>query len=432
MKIAWFEKVITPEIGTPIAGYSFHDVSMQKHDDLMVSGLCLDDGRSRALLVSLDLLALDGWYIRELRRDCAEILHTCPEQILFSCTHTHSGPEAATPLAPNHDKLNRPFIGRLKQIILDAVRELKDFRECDAAFYSQKCDENRNRRYVTADNRATFTPHRREVVPMSSEFADKELGELCFFDAADGHLLYVVGNYAAHPLAGHSPGLGGQRFSADYPGYFRNYVTSQTGAGCMFVSGAAGDMVPREDELGLDAAEQMGIRLAKAAIGGAADCRRNWKRFKLEDPVLGGKVRSFTVPVRKKYRDRVPPEYQGKDDVTLEIQCLAVGDICFVGMPGEVCAELGQEIKWHSPFRKAFIAYYATSDFSYMAPLNFLVSGGYEGSTQQFGSLGGLELVCTSVKAMLELRNGLFPDPPGMEAYPDRLDQPLVDLPPNK
>ena len=118
--------------------------------------------------------------------------------------------------------------------------------------------------------------------------------------------------------------------------------------------------------------------------------------------------------------------------MTLEIQCLAVGDICFVGMPGEVCAELGQEIKWHSPFRKAFIAYYSTSDFSYMAPLNFLVSGGYEGSTQQFGSLGGLELVCTSVKAMLELRNELFPDPPGAETYPDRLDQPLVDLPPNK
>lgn len=431
MKISWFKEVITPEVGALIAGYSFHDISVGKLDDLFVTGLCMDDGQSKSLLVSLDLLALDGWYVRSMREKCAKILNTKPEQILFSCTHTHSGPEAATPLAPHHDNLNRPFIERLEQIILDAVKGLADFRECTVAFYSQRCDENRNRRYVSADNLASFTPHRRELIPLADEYADKELGELCFFDASTGLPLYVVGNYAAHPLAGHSPGVGGLRFSADYPGYFRNYVTSETGAECMFVSGAAGDMVPREDELGSDAASGMGVRLAKAAIGGLADCRRNWKRFQISEPVLGGRIKSFTVPIRKKFQDRVPPEYKGKPDVTLEIQCFSIGDICFVGMPGEVCAELGQEIKWHSPFKKAFIAYYATSDFSYMCPANFLVSGGYEGSTQQFGSLGGLTLVNTAVEAMFELRRELFPDPPGEEPYPDRLDQPLVKIPQN-
>ncbi|MBE6374315.1 MAG: hypothetical protein E7055_19905 [Lentisphaerae bacterium] len=71
MKIAWFKKVITPELGTLIAGYTAGDVSVAKLDDLMVTGLCLDDGRSKSLLVSLDLLALDGWYIRSLREKCA-------------------------------------------------------------------------------------------------------------------------------------------------------------------------------------------------------------------------------------------------------------------------------------------------------------------------------------------------------------------------
>ena len=51
-----------------------------------------------------------------------------------------------------------------------------------------KIDENRNRRYVTADNVASFTPHRREVVPLATEFADKELGQLCFFDKEKGEL----------------------------------------------------------------------------------------------------------------------------------------------------------------------------------------------------------------------------------------------------
>ena len=366
MKIAWFKRVITPELGTLITGYTAGDVSVAKHDDLMVTGLCLDDGRSRSLLVSLDLLALDGWYIRSLRGKCARLLNTRPEQILFSCTHNHSGPEAATPLATNSDKLNRPFIERLEKIILQSVQELSDFRECAAGFYSCRCDGNRNRRYVAPDNRTSFTPHRREVVPLALEYADRELGELCFFDPATGAPLYLVGNYAAHPLAGHSPGLSGM-----------------------------------------------------------IDCQRNWKRFHIADPVLGGKIKSFTVPIRRKFQKRVPPEYQGKTEVTLEIQCFSIGDICLVSMPGEVCAELGQEIKWHSPFRKAFIAYYATSDFSCMCLANFLISGGDEGNTRQFGSLGGLTLVprskrcsnsAASCSRMRRTRKGTASRPSGPSA----------------
>ena len=39
-------------------------------------------------------------------------------------------------------------------------------------------------------------------------------------------------------------------------------------------------------------------------------------------------------------------------------------------------------------------------------------------------------LVNTAVEAMFELRRELFPDAPDEEPYPDRLNRPLVDLPP--
>ena len=431
MKIAWFKREINPELGTGVAGYDFVSRSREIHDDLYMTGLCLDDGKQKALLISLDLLALDGWYVRKIRKECAEILNTKPELILLTCTHNHSGPEAATPLAPNHDKLNVPYTNKLREMILEETGKLKDYKPCTVAFYSSKCDENRNRRYVTADNVASFTPHRREVVPLATEFADKELGQVCFFDPESQMPLYVIGNYAAHPLAGHSPGRGMTRITADYPGFFRNCITSETGAEAMFINGACGDLVPREDELGMEAAGSMGYRLAKAAIGGMLDSRRNPNRFTLNEPELAGDIRSFTVPIRRKFMDRVPPEYKGKDTVTLEIQTLAIGDICFVGMPGEVCCELGMEIKWHTPFRKAFIAYYSTSDFSYMAPANFLVAGGYEGSAQQFGAMGGFELVRTAIESMFSLHRKMFPQPDGEEPYPDRLNQPLVDIPKN-
>lgn len=429
MKIAWFKENISPEIGTLIAGYAYNDVSVVKHDDLFMTGLCLDDGKNKALIISSDIIALDGFYIRDMRKKCAEILQTSEEMIFFSCTHNHSGPETATP-GVRPENLNKPYLEKFTAKILDNIAKLKDFKECIVTFYSAQCDVNMNRRYTTPDNVASFMPHRRELRAMANGFADKELGVVAFLDIENKNPVYIIGNYAAHPLAGHSPGIGGLRISADFPGFFRDYITHETGAEAMFITGAAGDMVPREDEMGIDGARNTGVALAKEAIGSVIDIQRNPARFHLQSPVLGGDIRSFTTPIRKQYIGKIPPEYAGKNDVTLEIQTLAIGDICFVGVPGEVCAELGQEIKWHSPFRRAFIAYYSTADFSYIAPGNFLVSGGYEGLAQQFSARGSLLLVNTAVESMYDLREKIYPSS-GDEAYPDYLIHKLVDIPAN-
>ena len=424
MKIAWFRREISPEVGCYIAGYGTEDISVKKTDDLYMVGLCADDGERRVLIVSFDLIGLDEWYSRQLRRECAEILGTDPNAVLLTCTHNHTGPETrSNRKAPDH--LNTPYLEAVERKLLEEVRGLHDFRECDVYFYSQKCDENRNRRYVTACNQASFTPHRRVVVPIAQEYADKELGELCFVDSKTRQPLYVVGNYAAHPLAGHAPGLGGIKISADFPGYFRDYVTEETGAAAMFISGAAGDLVPREDELGSKAAEQTGVNLAKAAIGGLVDCVRNPARFKMENARVGCESRIVTVPLRKR-----PNRTDTGRTAELEMQIVSIGDICFVGVPGELCCELGQEIKWHSPFRRAYIAYAATAYVGYLVSTNMMLAGGYEGGKHNYGSRTGLALVNAAVDGMYALHERVFPE--AGEAYPDCLELPLVNIPANR
>ena len=117
----------------------------------------------------------------------------------------------------------------------------------------------------------------------------------------------------------------------------------------------------------------------------------------------------------------------------MELQILSIGDICFVGVPGELCCELGQEIKWHSPFRKAYIAYQATGHVGYIGSVNMMISGGYEGNSQQFDSRCGLALVNGAVDGMFELRESLFPVPEGVEdSYPNYLKGPLVNIPANR
>lgn len=435
MKIAWFSKIISPEVGAYLAGYSLKDKSVMKLDDLFADGLFIDDGERKVLIISLDLLGVDEWFVRKVRKALSEILGIPEHAVLISCTHTHSGPETRS-LAAHPEQFDHPYIEKLEAVLTDAARGLtaEKFRECSVSFYSCQCDENRNRRYTAGDNHATFAPHRREVIPGCTGFADKELGGLMFVDKESELPLYVIGNYAAHPLAGHSIGLGGLRISADYPGAFRDYVKTNSGAETMFISGAAGDMVPREDELGDDASRTMGIRLGKAALGAMLEARRNPRRYSLAgEAKVGSCIRTFTVPLRKKFRNdpaKLPEPYLGSDDVTLEIQCVSIGDICFIGVPGELCAELGQEIKWHSPFRRTFIAYNSTAYFSYIGPANFLVSGGYEGASQRFSARGGLELLKTAADAMFDLRESLYPSQSD-DPYPDDRFLPLVDIQPN-
>ena len=432
MKIAWFKRVISPEVGCYLSGYSTNDISVAKTDDLYMTGFCADDGERKILIISFDVNGMDEWYTKRIRKNCAEILGTDPSAILFTCTHNHSGPETRSMRkAPDH--LNTGFLKMVEDAIMEEVKNLSNFRECSVYFYSSKCDENRNRRYTTACNNASFTAHRREVVPIATEYADKELGELCFIDAETHLPIYLIGNYAAHPLAGHAPGFGGKKISADYPGAFREYVTAETGAECMFISGAAGDLVPREDEIGGGAARQMGINLAKAAIGGLIDGPRNPGRFGMPDAKVGSLSKIVKTTFRKHKFGTLPQFYDDKPVLDMEIQMVSIGDVCFVGVPGELCCELGQEIKWHSPFRKAFIAYQATGHLGYIGSVNMMIAGGYEGNSQQFDSRCGLNIVNAAVDGMFELRESLFPLPEGVEdSYPNYLKGPLVNIPANR
>lgn len=434
MKIADFKRIITPPIGCKLAGYDLNDVSNSIADDLYMTGLCVDDDKRKVLIISFDLLGLDGLYIQKMRRICADIIQVPEAHVMFTCTHTHSGPETRT-MAAYPEQLNKEYLTWLEKEIISAVSSLNQtvFTECTLTYYTMQCQENRNRRYVSAGNDASFTPHWKEMEPIAKQFADRELCLLYFWDKKDDRPLYVIGNYAAHPLAGRTPGLGAERISADYPGAFRDYVSADTGAGCMFISGAAGDMVPEQDEQGRHAVQTMGVNLGKAAISGMIASSRYRKKLGFAEPAAGGMIQSFEVPLRLTYRNKsnkLPPEYLNRDTVSLEVQCICIGDFCFVGVPGELCAELGQEIKWHTPFRKACIAYLATNYFSYMGPANFMVAGGYEAMSQRTTARSGLALVNCAVDTMFALREQLYPsDPEDGEPYPDHRKMELTTRP---
>ena len=55
MKISWFKRDITPEVGTRVSGYGMEDVSFSQWSELLMTGLLADDGENKVLLISFDL-----------------------------------------------------------------------------------------------------------------------------------------------------------------------------------------------------------------------------------------------------------------------------------------------------------------------------------------------------------------------------------------
>ena len=424
MKIAFTTKNISPEVGVRIAGYGPDDFTVAKHDDLYLSVLALNDGKNTCVLLGYDLLGIDSKYIRIIRQKCAQVIGGGEAQVMLSCTHTHCGPHTRSSIKCN--RLETGYLEKLIDLTVGAVSELVDgeWYDTDMYWYALNCDENVNRRYVGNDNRCTFLPHRPYLEPLCDGVRDRELGVIFFRDRATGDHRYVIGNYAAHPLAGHSPGLGGARISADFPGVFRNYIRSEMGCESMFLSGAAGDMVPKGHELGFAAAEKVGISLAQKAISGIISAQRTPGSYKMRDETIHFGSTHVTAAVRKCV-EKMHPDHLGETEVEMEIQLLSIGDLCLVGVPGELLAELGLEIKWHSPFRKTFILYCSTGYFTYLCHGNALTQGGYEAHQQLFDSRTGLKLVNAAVEGCYELYERAFPD---RAKWPENNYLPLISV----
>ena len=105
------------------------------------------------------------------------------------------------------------------------------------------------------------------------------------------------------------------------------------------------------------------------------------------------------------------PVYAGKRETEAEIQLFAIGDVCLVGVPGEMLAEIGQEIKWHSPYRRTFILYNSTAYLSYLPHASAYLAGGYETAVNSafIQPFEALKLVNTAVDGMRRL-HGPMPE----------------------
>jgi len=405
---------ITPPLGLKLIG-SKGQPSDAVLDELFAKALVLSDGTTTLAIVSADLLYTPLEEITNPVRALIKEKTGIPEQnILLCATHTHSGPEvfARRKLRPEDRvadaEIDQAYLQTLIRKMAGAAqmahRNMQQVRIGAALGALPEVIYNRRPRRedgkvqmaftlpaeVTATHRTQVGPDGRsrvtftfpeEDIPLTFGPIDPDVFVLRVEDAA-GDMLASLISFGCHPVCVY-PFLS-TAISADYPAHATQVVERAEGGISLFALGLAGNIVPRQRDVG--PAAQIG-----KALGGEA--LRRLQFVSTSDNVTLASCRcAVTLPTKS----ALP------GSITTEIQVLRLGEIYLLGLPGEVLVEVGLEIKSRAGLDMLFITTITNDSIGYVCHRQAYEEGAYEPGTGTNLAPGAGEIVIEQALALLD------------------------------
>lgn len=363
---------ITPTEALPMWGYGDrHDaLSQGVLDPLYAAAIVIQAGTNKLAIVGLDLGRSPNeaslQRIRQRIKAEAGIEHS-----FLAGSHTHHGP--VLELSNEEGKGKGKFDAALRYYqqledgivaaILEANRKLVPAKLANGGFKLEGFNRNRHTKI--------------EPKPV-----DREMGLLRFDDAA-GKPLAVLVNYTAHPTSIPSSVL---KYSADFVGALKAAMEKETGAGVIFMQGAAGDQ--STDRGGKDhqaygqAIAQETLKLLatmKAKDVTAPSLQVREDRFKF------GSRTDFTSPfVKQSFAKAFFPELipnfidEYADGVRPRLTVAVLNnEIALVGASGEFFANHALRLKERVRGAQVFFFGYANGYHQYFPTIEAVSEGGY-------------------------------------------------------
>lgn len=368
---------ITPFLGCPMAGYASRDQGSETIDDELYSkALVLYDGETKLAVVTNDLIGVDDGFVSQTRELIEKATEIPKDNVLICASHTHFGPEIrrkeeATIKEPD-DKFDLAYVRFLRKKMATAVQladqNLQDAKIGAGKGYTDKLSFNRHT--IRPDGTAVTTyrlPPKEENLTFGP--IDPEVG-VVRIDSADCKPIATLINFACHPVCSVDRMYA---ISADYPGYAMRPVERELGGICMFTLGCAGNIVPIERE---------GISKRKIGVSLAAELIKTWQWLSFMDSI---KLKSMQKIIELLLKE---PE-DDKETREVEIQVLKVGELGFVGLPGEIFVEIGTAIKEQSGIENLFPVSLANDSPGYVPVAIAYDQGGYESNSTPFAKGSG-------------------------------------------
>lgn len=366
------------------------------HDSIFAKALFVSDGDERKYaLVTADILGFPPAFkpalMERLRPD-----GWTDDQILLLPSHSHTSIDMSA-INPSNVWGNKQIglfspqvftwtLDHLESVIRAGAVSPVAVHLGTAALPLKGWNRNRRSEMGTTDDRLTVTR----------------------LDSADGKPLAALVNFTAHPTF---MGPEHMLFSGDWPGHLQRQLQRMIGGDVivLYYNGAEGDQAPvarpQASSDRWEAAEQFGRELAGEAFA-------LWKSI---TPRASGQFEygtsSFRLPERQWHRDFMKTggtEYGLSEELlqkllplltpaTTHSNHVRLGDLLIVGVPGEMAASLGLDIKHRAAeltgASHVTIGGLADEWVSYILPADEYQRGGYEASVSFYGPTLGTTVV---------------------------------------
>ena len=235
----------------------------------------------RQILLALDHCVMGAAEHGQLVAQAAEIGGVAAEEILVAFSHTHAaglmGLERAT--LPGGD-----LIPGYLQTLGERAGEL--VKQCVASLVPAGIVYGRGRCSLAAHRDFWDGERKQFVCGFNPDGPADDTVIVARVTADDGAVLASIVNYACHPT---TLAWDNTLISPDYIGAMREVVERDTGAPCLFLQGASGELGPREGFVGdTTVADRNGREMGYAALSALTALPKAGTKFCYAGPVVSG------------------------------------------------------------------------------------------------------------------------------------------------
>jgi neutral ceramidase len=411
-------RTLTVPAGTIMDGYGSRQNGVEGElAPLEVNVLYLSAGGGGALLVSLDLLAVDRPWVTCLRRSLQRQLGICAENVFVAASHTHAGPAGFRRTGSQHRipaSARRSLRRSVLALTLEAAGEAIAASTSAVVTIGSHLVEG-----VAANRRDPAGP------------ADLTLTAIAV-RATTGKSIAALWHFACHPTILNAEN---HCLSPDLPGALRRRLRERIGYDCpvLYFNGAAADVSTRFTRRGAGTAEldRLGALLAESypragellAASGVTGSLQTVRLPAAPAPDPADVARRLadaeTALATARASGRPPAEVRLKEVEAMgarkrlnrvarpapaayrtAVQVLRLGELALVSFPGELYALEGLTLTGASPVRTTLPVGYAGDYMGYLTPSGDL--GGYESDSALVAPGAGERLVLLALSMLKE------------------------------
>lgn len=334
-------------------------------DPLRAGVLVLDDGETKAAIITLDTIGAWEELVKPTREQIEKETGIPAANILITASHNHS--------APSFLENMRWGAELITKLTATAKKAAADLRPVSVGYGEDQISFGINRRKVI-DGRA--------VVSLNPDGPnDPRVKVLRFDDGRSLTPMAVLMHAVCHPCfftwgdKGTMPyATGYPKMSADFPGEAQTFVEAVYGneTNALFLQGCAGDIRPNLPGFPYRCADEADIQWAGRDLGGAVI--RALSRSVVREEL---NKRTHYYPIRVASKVVMLP---GKEaEKPAELMAMKIGPYLLLTMPGEPMVEFGFQLEAAITDRAIpVIVGYANGNIGYLATADSYGVGGYE------------------------------------------------------